>query len=44
MIERVEIARIELAHFDDVSDTETATFIGFYLLPPGEDRLIELLD
>ena len=28
MIERVEIARIELAHFDNVSDTETATFIA----------------
>jgi quercetin dioxygenase-like cupin family protein len=29
-----------IAHFDNASDTERAIFIAFYLLPPGEDRLI----
>jgi len=38
-----EPANAPMAHFDNVSETETATFIAFYLLPPGEDRLIELL-
>jgi hypothetical protein len=32
-----------LAHFDDASKHEPATFIASYLLPPGEDRLIEML-
>ena len=39
-----EPANAPIAHFDNVSDTESATFIAFYLLPPGEDRLIEFLD
>jgi quercetin dioxygenase-like cupin family protein len=39
-----EPANAPIAHFDNLSDTETATFIACYLLPPGEDRLIEMLD
>jgi quercetin dioxygenase-like cupin family protein len=38
-----EPANAAMAHFDNASDSEGATFIAFYLLPPGEDRLIELL-
>jgi quercetin dioxygenase-like cupin family protein len=30
--------------FDNASDTAPATFIAFYLLGPGENRLIEMLD
>jgi quercetin dioxygenase-like cupin family protein len=33
-----------VAHFDNASDTAPAKFIAFYLLRPGEDRLIEMLD
>jgi quercetin dioxygenase-like cupin family protein len=32
-----------IAHFDNASAHEPATFIAFYLLPPGEDTLIEML-
>ena len=32
-----------IAHFDNASKDEAATFIAFYLLPPGEDTLIEML-
>ena len=32
-----------IAHFDNASAEEPATFIAFYLLPPGEDTLIEML-
>jgi hypothetical protein len=32
-----------MGHFDNVSETESATFVGFYPLPPGENRLIEML-
>ncbi len=38
-----EPANAPIAHFDNASDTVPATFIAFYLLPPGEDRLIEML-
>jgi quercetin dioxygenase-like cupin family protein len=38
-----EPAGAPIAHFDNASDAEPATFIAFYLLPPGEDRLIEML-
>jgi quercetin dioxygenase-like cupin family protein len=30
--------------FDNASETASATFIAFYLLGPGESRLIEMLD
>jgi quercetin dioxygenase-like cupin family protein len=30
--------------FDNASETASATFIAFYLLGPGEDRLIEMLE
>jgi quercetin dioxygenase-like cupin family protein len=38
-----ESAHAPVAHFDNASPGEPATFIAFYLLPPGEDRLIEML-
>jgi quercetin dioxygenase-like cupin family protein len=38
-----EPAGAPIAHFDNASKNEAATFIAFYLLPPGEDRLIEML-
>jgi quercetin dioxygenase-like cupin family protein len=38
-----EPAGAPIAHFDNASKDETATFIAFYLLPPGEDTLIEML-
>jgi quercetin dioxygenase-like cupin family protein len=31
-------------HFDNASPTEPAVFLAFYLLPPGESELIEMLD
>ena len=31
------------AHFDNASEAEPAAFLACYLLPPGEDRLIEML-
>ena len=38
-----EPAGAPIAHFDNASKHEPARFIAFYLLPPGEDRLIEML-
>lgn len=38
-----EPAGREIAHFDNASDQESATFVACYLLPPGEERLIEML-
>jgi quercetin dioxygenase-like cupin family protein len=38
-----EPANIRIPHFDNASDTEAAVFIACYLLPPGEDRMIEML-
>ena len=38
-----EPAGAPIAHFDNASAEEPATFIAFYLLPPGEDTLIEML-
>jgi quercetin dioxygenase-like cupin family protein len=38
-----EPAGAPIAHFDNASKHEAATFIAFYLLPPGEDALIEML-
>jgi quercetin dioxygenase-like cupin family protein len=38
-----EPAGAPIAHFDNASEHEPATFIAFYLLPPGEDTLIEML-
>jgi quercetin dioxygenase-like cupin family protein len=38
-----EPANVEIAHFDNASDRVAATFVAFYLLPPGEERLIEML-
>src|ERR1700744_468016 len=32
-----------IAHFDNASDSEPASFIAFYLLGAGESRLIEML-
>ena len=38
-----EPAGAPIAHFDNAAADEPATFIAFYLLPPGEDTLIEML-
>ena len=38
-----EPAGAPIAHFDNAGEDEPATFIAFYLLPPGEDTLIEML-
>ena len=38
-----EPAGAPIAHFDNASKHEPATFVAFYLLAPGEDRLIEML-
>jgi quercetin dioxygenase-like cupin family protein len=38
-----EPAGAPIAHFDNASAGEPATFIAFYLLPPGEETLIEML-
>jgi quercetin dioxygenase-like cupin family protein len=38
-----EPADREIPHFDNASDEQPATFVAFYLLPPGEQRLIEML-
>ena len=35
-----EPAGERIVAFDNVSDTDPAVFIAFYLLPPGEERLI----
>ncbi len=39
-----EPADTRMAHFDNASETDHAAFVVFYLLPPGEERLIEILD
>jgi hypothetical protein len=39
-----EPADVEVPHFDNASDDEAAVFVACYLLPPGEDRVIEMLD
>jgi quercetin dioxygenase-like cupin family protein len=31
-----------IARFDNASDSEAAVFLACYLLPPGEERLIEM--
>jgi quercetin dioxygenase-like cupin family protein len=33
-----------IVHFDNASDTAPATFVAFYLLASGEERLIEMLE
>ena len=38
-----EPAGREIAHFDNASDRLPATFVACYLLPPGEERHIEML-
>ena len=38
-----EPAGAPVAHFDNASAHAAATFIAFYLLPPGEDSVIEML-
>jgi quercetin dioxygenase-like cupin family protein len=38
-----EPANREIARFDNASGEQPATFIACYLLPPGEQRLIEML-
>jgi quercetin dioxygenase-like cupin family protein len=38
-----EPANVRIPHFDNASETEPAVFAAFYLLPPGEDRLIVML-
>jgi quercetin dioxygenase-like cupin family protein len=38
-----EPANQEIAHFDNASSEQSATFVACYLLPPGEQRLIEML-
>ena len=38
-----EPANVEIPHFDNASDTEPTVFVACYLLPPGEERLIEML-
>jgi quercetin dioxygenase-like cupin family protein len=35
-----EPADTRIAAFDNASDTDPAVFVAFYLLPPGEERLI----
>lgn len=32
-----------VAHFDNISDTETVTFLACYLLGPGVNEVIEML-
>lgn len=38
-----EPANVRIPHFDNSSESDAAVFIACYLLPPGEDRLIEML-
>jgi quercetin dioxygenase-like cupin family protein len=38
-----EPANAEIAHSGNDSDQAPATFVAFYLLPRGEERLIEML-
>jgi mannose-6-phosphate isomerase-like protein (cupin superfamily) len=39
-----EPALASIARFDNASETETAAFVPCYLLPSGEDRLIEMME
>ncbi len=39
-----EPAGARILRFDNASNAAAATFIAFYLLAPGETRLIEMLD
>lgn len=39
-----EPADTRIAHFDNASASAPASFVVFYLLSPGEERLIEILD
>jgi quercetin dioxygenase-like cupin family protein len=39
-----EPANARVAHFDNASPDEPATFVACYLLPQGEERLIVMLD
>ena len=39
-----EPANVRIPHFDNLSTTEAAVFVACYLLGPGEDRLIEMLE
>jgi quercetin dioxygenase-like cupin family protein len=38
-----EPANVEVPHFDNASEAEPAVFVACYLLPPGENRIIEML-
>lgn len=39
-----EPAGAHVPHFDNASATEPAAFLAFYLLAPGETKLLEMLD
>ena len=39
-----EPANIEIAHFDNASPQEPATFVAFYLLGKDDQELIEMLE
>ena len=39
-----EPANVRIPHFDNLSTTEAAVFVASYLLGPGEERLIEMLE
>jgi len=39
----LEPANVEVPHFDNASAAEPALFVACYLLPPGEERVIEML-
>jgi quercetin dioxygenase-like cupin family protein len=39
-----EPANAKILHFDNASSTEPMTFIAFYLLGPGEQGLIRILE
>ena len=39
-----EPAGTRISHFDNESSEEPAAFVAFYLLPPGEDRLIVMVE
>jgi quercetin dioxygenase-like cupin family protein len=39
-----EPVNLRIFSFDNASENASATFIAFYLLRPGEDQLIEMLD
>ena len=37
-----EPANAEISRFDNASEDHSAVFVAYYLLPPGEERLIEM--